>query len=94
MRKMTNEERTMVLAGLEMNVVSEEGFVVNFEGTSFTGSLIGNDECFDTEGFYHFLVTNDTLYKCYYNYKELELDEIDYTNPMAVEEVHFEDYID
>jgi len=47
----------MVIAELGMNEI--EGLTVNFEGTSFTGLLIGSDECFDTEGFFYFFVTSN-----------------------------------
>jgi hypothetical protein len=50
------------------------------------GLLIGNNECYDGNDFYHYFLTETALYKCYYDTideegNEIELDCIDYDAP-------------
>lgn len=61
---------------------------VNFEGKKIKGVMFGNDECFECDDFYQYLLTKEKLLLCFYNTEEngnqIELDHIDYTNPVKV----------
>lgn len=56
------------------------------EYNSFTGILFGNDECFDGDSFYQWLIDeNRNLYKVYYNIPEgTALDCLNYNEPNSI----------
>lgn len=69
--------------------VADQTSTVTCGETTLTGYMYGNDECFDGEGFYQYLLTADAkLYKAYYDIPddESELDSLDYDHPCDVVE--------
>ena len=60
---------------------------ITIDGEKIRGVMFGNDECFDTDRFYQYLLDErGNLYECFYK-TDLPLDEIDYTHPFAIEDV-------
>lgn len=61
---------------------------VYFEGKEIKGTMYGNDECFDVNNFYQYLLTQDNkLLYCFYNIPDgVELDEINYDYPINIED--------
>ena len=65
-----------------------------FDEITYSGRLVGNDECFDINGFYQYFIDfkNEKIYRMYYDTvdedgEEIEsLDDIDYYNPIDVED--------
>lgn len=65
-----------------------------FDGVTYSGRLVGNDECFDIDGFYQYFINfkNEKIYRMYYDTtnedgEEFEsMDEIDYYSPISVED--------
>lgn len=61
--------------------------------------VVGNDECFECNEFYQFVLDGEHLYKAYFelardeNGNELELDAIDYTHAYKIEDVA-DEYLD
>ncbi len=52
--------------------------------------IIGNDECFDCDEFYQYALTDDKVYKAYYEIPEEARDDlsvIDYSKPYRIEDV-------
>ena len=65
-------------------VESENGDVENYDKIR----IIGNAECWDGDEFYQYMVTDDKIYKVYYNVQpDQELDMIDYTKSYKTEDV-------
>lgn len=63
---------------------------VYFREFYISGIMYGNDECFDGDNFYQYLVSRDEkghehCYKCYYT-ANVPLDEIDYTRSYYIED--------
>ena len=57
------------------------GNLTGFEIVS--GELVGDDECFDIDEFYQYLITVDGVYKCYFKDKDengesISLDDVNY----------------
>ena len=47
--------------------------------------IVGNAECWDGDEFYQYMVTDDKIYKVYYNVQpDQELDMIDYTKAYKI----------
>jgi hypothetical protein len=60
----------------KLTVDTENGDVENYDKIR----IIGNAECWDGDEFYQYMVTDDKIYKVYYNVQpDQELDMIDYT---------------
>lgn len=61
-----------------------------------TGYMYGNNECFDANEFYQFLLTEYSLYKTYYEIPEGcdDLGSLDYNNPYGLIDVNAHYYID
>lgn len=59
---------------------------VTCKGKTYTGHMYGNDECFDTNGFYQYFLTAEELLKMYYDIPEEYNDfgAIDYSAPYDV----------
>lgn len=55
--------------------------------------IVGNDECFDGDEFYHYILAGDKLYKAYFELaededgNELELDMVDYSHAYCIVDV-------
>ena len=67
--------------------------IIDFDGIVYKGKLVGNDECFDVNRFYHYLIDfeNKKIYKMYFELtdeegNDIELDTINYDKPYEVEE--------
>ena len=80
--------------------VSKAETTITYNGKTYTGYMYGNDECFDGDEFYQFLLTDDALIMLYYDIPEgcydLGSDAIDYDAPydvMVVDEQLFLDYV-
>ena len=69
---------------------------INFEDKQITGTMYGNDECFDTNNFYQFLLTDNALYKAYYEIPDgcEDLGSLDYNNPIDLRDIDMQYYID
>lgn len=68
----------------KLTVESENGDVENYDKIR----IIGNAECWDGDEFYQYMVTDDKIYKVYYNVQpDQELDMIDYTKSYKTEVV-------
>lgn len=68
----------------KLTVESENGDVENYDKIR----IIGNAECLDGDEFYQYMVTDDKIYKVYYNVQpDQELDMIDYTKSYKTEDV-------
>ena len=69
---------------------------INYEGKQIVGTMYGNDECFDTNDFYQFLLTDNTLYKAYYEIPDgcEDLGSLDYNNPIDLRDIDMQYYID
>lgn len=68
----------------KLTVESENGDVENYDKIR----IIGNAECWDGDEFYQYMVTDDKIYKVYYNVQpDQELDMIDYTKSYKTEDV-------
>lgn len=56
-------------------------------GNKLGGWMYGDDECFDSIGFYQFFVTYEIsgvmVYRLYYDTSDSALDEIDYDHPIG-----------
>lgn len=65
----------------KLTVESENGDVENYDKIR----IIGNEECWDGDEFYQYMVTDDKIYKVYYNVQpDQELDMIDYTKAYKI----------
>lgn len=63
---------------------SENGDIENYDKIR----IVGNSECWDGDEFYQYMVTDDKIYKVYYNVQpDQELDMIDYTKAYKTEDV-------
>lgn len=55
--------------------------------------VVGDDECFDGDEFYQYVLSDDKLYKAYFEIptdddgEELGLDDVDYTRSYKVEDI-------
>lgn len=55
--------------------------------------VAGNDECFDGDEFYQYVLADDKLYKAYFEIptdddgEELGLDDVDYTHAYKIEDI-------
>lgn len=55
--------------------------------------VVGNDECFDGDEFYQYVLAADKIYKAYFEIptdddnNELELDNVDYTHAYKIEDI-------
>jgi len=68
--------------GTTMTVTTEDG-------STISGIMFGNDECFDVNEFYQILVAGGKVYKCYYQLPEDDdgdLSNIDYEHPYRVDD--------
>lgn len=77
------------LIGEDLNAFGELSFKCSegdSEYNSFSGILFGNDECFDGDEFYQWLIDeNRNLYKVYYDITEgVALDDVNYHNPKSI----------
>ena len=70
---------------------------VEFEGKEITGVMYGDDECFEMNDFYQYLLTKDTLYKAFYEIPNDndDLGSLDYENPTGLEDVteYYKEYV-
>lgn len=65
----------------KLTVESENGDAENYDKIR----IIGNAECWDGDEFYQYMVTDDKIYKVYYNVQpDQELDMIDYTKAYKI----------
>ena len=68
----------------KLTVDTENGDVENYDKIR----IIGNAECWDGDEFYQYMVTDDKIYKVYYNVQpDQELDMIDYTKAYKTEDI-------
>lgn len=57
-------------------------------------TIFGNDECFDVDEFYQYMLVGNSLYMAYYDYDdECELWEIDYEKPYKVVQITDLDFL-
>ncbi len=70
---------------------------VNYNGEQIIGIMYGNDECFDVNEFYQYLLTADgNLYKAYFDIPvdTEDLSNLDYENPYSMKEEDINYWID
>lgn len=73
--------------------IPEDKTRVSIGMARYNGIMFGNDENFDIDEFYQFLLVGDKLYKCYYDTKDEngdwidDLGSIDYKHPYNVKDV-------
>lgn len=67
----------------KLTVEPENGDIENYDKIR----IVGNAECWDGDEFYQYMVTDDKIYKVYYNVQpDQELDMIDYTKAYKIED--------
>lgn len=68
-------------------------WTITFDGEEYTGQMYGNAECWDCNEFYQYFLTEDALYKAYFEVPEgcEDLTDLDYDNPyrMLEEDVEY-----
>lgn len=65
----------------KLTVEQENGDIENYDKIK----IVGNAECWDGDEFYQYMVTDDKIYKVYYNVQpDQELDMIDYTKAYKI----------
>lgn len=59
---------------------------ITYDGKTYTGHMYGNDDCFDGNEFYQFLLTDTALLRIYYDIPEgcTDFGTIDYGAPYDV----------
>lgn len=68
----------------KLTVESGNGDIENYDKIR----IVGNAECWDGDEFYQYMVTDDKIYKVYYNVQpDQELDMIDYTKSEKIEDI-------
>ena len=69
---------------------------ITYEGKTYTGCMYGNDECYDCDRFYQYFLTNNTLYRAFYEIPdgETDLGNLDYEKPTDMEEQDIEYFVD
>lgn len=69
---------------------------IAYEGQTYTGYMYGNDECFDCNEFYQYFLTEDKLYKAYFQIPDDDADfgNIDYEHPYKLIDADAQYYID
>lgn len=62
---------------------------IEYEGKNLNGYMYGNDECYDWKDFYQYFLTENALYKAYYEIPEGETDlgNLDYYHPYYLAEL-------
>ena len=63
---------------------------ITYNNCRYTGTMYGNEECFDIDQFYQVVVADGKAYKFYYNADDVEnndINNIDYENPIDVMEL-------
>lgn len=64
-------------------------------GDYLIGDMYGNDECFDGNDFYQYVVTSDGVYKAYYDVDDdTDIDKIDYSKATRIKLIDFDDISD
>ena len=64
-------------------------------GDYIIGDMFGDDECFDGNDFYQYVVTSDGVYKAYYDVdNDTDIDEIDYSKATRIKLITFDDITD
>jgi len=68
---------------------------INYEGKQITGIMYGNDECWDMNDFYQYLLTGDALFKAYFEVPEgcEDLGSLDYNNPINLKDADAQYFI-
>ena len=59
---------------------------ITHNGKTYTGHMYGNDECFDGNEFFQYFLTDDALFRMYYNIPDEceDLSNINYKTPYDV----------
>ena len=64
-------------------------------GDYIIGDVFGDDECFEGNDFYRYVVTSDGVYKAYYDVDEdTDIDYIDYSKATRIKLISFDDITD
>jgi len=81
---------------LEKQYGKTEKTEIVYEGKTYTGYMYGNDECYDCGRFYQYFLTNNTLYKAFYEIPdgETDLGNLDYDNPIDLIDADAQYFID
>lgn len=68
----------------KLTVESENGDIENYDKIR----IVGNEDCWDVNEFYQYMVADDKIYKVYYNVQpDQELDAIDYTKAYKIVDI-------
>lgn len=68
----------------KLTVESENGDIENYDKIR----IVGDAECWDGDEFYQYMVTDEKIYKVYYNVQtDQDLDMIDYSKSYKIEDV-------
>ena len=69
---------------------------INYNNEKVTGIMYGNDECFEMDDFYQYILTEDALYKAFYEIPEgnEDLGDLDYESPIDLKDADAEYYIE
>lgn len=71
-----------------LNVTAENGDYI-------IGAIFGDDECFEGNNFYQYVVTSDGVYKAYYDVdNDTDIDKIDYSKATRIKLITFDDITD
>lgn len=64
-------------------------------GDYIIGAIFGDDECFEGNNFYQYVVTSDGIYKVYYDDDNVtDVEDIDYSKATRIELITFDDITD
>lgn len=69
---------------------------INYDGKQIVGIMYGNDECWDMNDFYQYFLTDDTLYKAYFEVPDgcEDFGDLDYKNPIDLRDADAQYFID
>jgi hypothetical protein len=81
---------------LERNYGATKETEIEYDGRTYKGYMYGNDECFECNDFYQYFLTNGTLYKAFFEIPdgETDLGNLDYDNPIDLQDADAQYYID
>lgn len=92
---MNKKEFTALKNWMEEKYGKSELYTITFEGKEYTGYMYGNDECWDMNDFYQYFLTEDALYKAYFEVPEgcEDLGSLDYNNPINLKDADAQYFI-
>lgn len=90
-----NKEFTALKNWMENQYGKIEQCTITFNSKEYTGYMYGNDECWDCNNFYQYFLTEDALYKAYFEVPEgcEDLGSLDYDNPIDLKDVDAQYFI-